>query len=210
MTLSTQFLTMLAMIGMGSLFGASLDTYNRFLQRHKRKTWIIFINDILFWVYQGLSVFYVLFSVNQGELRFYIFIALLCGFAAYQSLIKRLYLKILEWVITVAVASYRLSVKIVFTLIYRPLRFLTMAIVSLLLLAGKGIWSLLRTILAILLWILRVAGKPFEMLLSYFWKLLPKKIKKTVERLYNRLAGFTDHLKNYTVKLIDRIKKIKK
>jgi spore cortex biosynthesis protein YabQ len=201
---------MLAMIGMGSLFGASLDTYNRFLQRHKRKTWIIFINDILFWVYQGLSVFYVLFSVNQGELRFYIFIALLCGFAAYQSLIKRLYLKILEWVITVAVASYRLSVKIVFTLIYRPLRFLTMAIVSLLLLAGKGIWSLLRTILAILLWILRVAGKPFEMLLSYFWKLLPKKIKKTVERLYNRLAGFTDHLKNYTVKLIDRIKKIKK
>ncbi|MBT2759354.1 spore cortex biosynthesis protein YabQ [Mesobacillus foraminis] len=210
MTLSTQFLTMLAMIGMGSLFGASLDTYNRFLQRHKRKTWIIFINDILFWVYQGLSVFYVLFSVNQGELRFYIFIALLCGFAAYQSLIKRLYLKILEWVITVAVASYRLSVKIVFTLIYRPLRFLTMAIVSLLLLAGKGIWSLLRTILAILLWILRVAGKPFEMLLSYLWKLLPKKIKKTVERLYNRLAGFTDHLKNYTVKLIDRIKKIKK
>jgi hypothetical protein len=119
-------------------------------------------------------------------------------------------LKILEWVISVAVASYRLSVKIVFTLIYRPLRFLTMAIVSLLLLAGKGIWSLLRTILAILLWILRVAGKPFEMLLSYFWKLLPKKIKKTVERLYNRLAGFTDHLKNYTVKLIDRIKKIKK
>ncbi|TCN17661.1 spore cortex biosynthesis protein YabQ [Mesobacillus foraminis] len=210
MTLSTQFLTMLAMIGMGSLFGASLDTYNRFLQRHKRKTWIIFINDILFWVYQGLSVFYVLFSVNQGELRFYIFIALLCGFAAYQSLIKRLYLKILDWVISLAVASYRLSVKIVFTLIYRPLRFLTMAIVSLLLLAGKGIWSLLKTILAILLWILRVAGKPFEMLLSYFWKLLPKKIKKTVERLYNRLAGFTDHLKNYTVKLIDRIKKIKK
>ncbi len=210
MTLSTQFLTMLAMIGMGSLFGASLDTYNRFLQRHKRKTWIIFINDILFWVYQGLSVFYVLFSVNQGELRFYIFIALLCGFAAYQSLIKRLYLKILEWVISAAVASYCLSVKIVFTLIYRPLRFLTMAIVSLLLLAGKGIWSLIRTILAILLWILRVAGKPFEMLLSYFWKLLPKKIKKSVERLYNRLAGFTDHLKNYTVKLIDRIKKIKK
>ncbi|WP_371931952.1 spore cortex biosynthesis protein YabQ [Mesobacillus subterraneus] len=96
MTLSTQFLTMLAMIWMGTLFGASLDTHNRFLKRSKRKSWIVFINDILFWVFQGLSIFYVLFSVNMGELRFYIFLALLCGFAAYQSLFKNMYLKVLE------------------------------------------------------------------------------------------------------------------
>lgn len=210
MTLSTQFLTMLAMIGMGSLFGASLDTYNRFLQRHKRKNWIIFINDILFWVYQGLSIFYVLFSVNQGELRFYIFIALLCGFAAYQSLLKRIYLKCLDWIIAVVVAAYRLSVRIVFTLIFRPLRFLTLSIVSLLLLTGRGLLALMKKILSILLWILKVALKPVQMLLLFFWKLLPKKIKKTVERLYNRLAGFTGVFKNYTVKLIKRIKTIKK
>lgn len=201
---------MLAMIGMGSLFGASLDTYNRFLQRHKRKNWIIFINDILFWVYQGLSIFYVLFSVNQGELRFYIFIALLCGFAAYQSLLKRIYLKCLDWIIAVVVAAYRLSVRIVFTLIFRPLRFLTLSIVSLLLLTGRGLLALMKKILSILLWILKVALKPVQMLLLFFWKLLPKKIKKTVERLYNRLAGFTGVFKNYTVKLIKRIKTIKK
>ena len=75
MTLSTQFMTMLAMIGMGIFFGAGLDTYNRFLKRRKRKSWLVFINDVLFWILQGLFIFFILFRVNQGELRFYIFIA---------------------------------------------------------------------------------------------------------------------------------------
>jgi spore cortex biosynthesis protein YabQ len=210
MTLTTQFITMLAMIGMGSLFGASLDTYNRFLQRQRRKTWIVFINDVLFWVYQGLSIFYVLFSVNQGELRFYIFVALLCGFAAYQSLIKRLYLKLLEWVISVAVSTYRIMVRIVHTLVFRPLRFLGLSILSLLLLTGKGLLFIGKTSWSILLWILKVAWKPFQLLFSLFWKLLPKKIKKTVERIYNKMAGFSQRLKKYTVKVIDKVKTIKK
>ncbi|WP_328192609.1 spore cortex biosynthesis protein YabQ, partial [Heyndrickxia coagulans] len=39
MSLSVQFYTMLAMIAMGSFFGGTLDTYNRFLQRRNRKRW---------------------------------------------------------------------------------------------------------------------------------------------------------------------------
>ena len=93
MTLSTQFMTMLAMIGMGIFFGAGLDTYNRFLKRSKRKSWLVFINDILFWILQGLFIFFVLFRVNQGELRIYIFIALLCGFASLSKSIQRDLLK---------------------------------------------------------------------------------------------------------------------
>src|SRR5262245_25191931 len=96
MTLSTQFLSMLSMIGMGSLFGMMFDTYQRFLNRPKRNHWIVFFNDLLFWIIQALLIFYILFLVNNGELRFYIFIAILCGFAAYQSLLKGTYLKLLE------------------------------------------------------------------------------------------------------------------
>src|SRR6516165_4054961 len=96
MTLSTQFLTMLSMVGMGSAFGAMFDTYQRFLNRPQRKYWIVFVNDVLFWILQAILIFYTLFLVNNGELRFYIFVALLCGFAAYQSLFKRIYLRFLE------------------------------------------------------------------------------------------------------------------
>ncbi|RSD24492.1 spore cortex biosynthesis protein YabQ [Mesobacillus subterraneus] len=211
MTLSTQFLTMLAMIGMGSLFGASLDTHNRFLKRSKRKSWIVFINDILFWLFQGLSIFYVLFSVNMGELRFYIFLALLCGFAAYQSLFKKLYLRALERAIKITISVYVFFVKAVRVLVVKPLQFLAATVLSLLLIAGRGLYALLKWLLAVLLWLLKnILWKPIKMIFLLFWKLLPKKVKKSVEKLYNKLAGFLIIVKNYSSKPIKWIKNRKK
>ncbi len=211
MTLSTQFLTMLAMIGMGSLFGASLDTHNRFLKRSKRKSWIVFINDIMFWLFQGLSVFYVLFSVNMGELRFYIFIALLCGFAAYQSLFKKIYLKILDRAITITINVYIFFVKAVRMLIVRPLQFLAATVLSLLIMTGRGLYSLVKWLLAVLLWLLKnLLWKPVKMILLLFWNLLPKKVKKSVEKLYNKLGGILIIVKNYSSIPIKWIKNFKK
>ncbi|WP_423408684.1 spore cortex biosynthesis protein YabQ [Heyndrickxia sp. MSNUG] len=210
MTLSTQFLTMLAMIGMGSLFGASLDTHNRFLKRSKRKSWIVFINDILFWLLQGLSIFYILFSVNMGELRFYIFLALLCGFAAYQSLFKKIYLKVLERAISITISVYVFFVKAIRLLIIRPLQFLAATVLSLLILAGRGLYALVKWLLAVLLWVLKLLWKPIQLLFLLFWKLLPKKIKKSVEKLYNKLAGFLILVKNYSIMPIKWLKKFKK
>lgn len=210
MTLSTQFLTMLAMIGMGSLFGASLDTHNRFLKRSKRKSWIVFINDILFWLLQGLSIFYILYSVNMGELRFYIFLALLCGFAAYQSLFKKIYLKVLERAISITISVYVFFVKAIRLLIIRPLQFLAATVLSLLILAGRGLYALLKWLLAVLLWVLKLLWKPIQLLFLLFWKLLPKKIKKSVEKLYNKLAGFLILVKNYSIMPIKWLKKFKK
>lgn len=210
MTLSTQFLTMLAMIGMGSLFGASLDTHNRFLKRAKRKSWIVFINDILFWLLQGLLIFYVLFSVNMGELRFYIFLALLCGFAAYQSLFKKIYLKMLEKAISITISIYIFLVKAVRLLVIRPVQFLAATVLSLVILSGRGLYALVKWLLAVLLWVLKILWKPVQMLLLLFWKLLPKKIKKSVEKLYNKLAGFLIIVKNYSLVPIKWLKKFKK
>jgi spore cortex biosynthesis protein YabQ len=211
MTLSTQFLTMLAMIGMGSLFGASLDTHNRFLKRSKRKSWIVFINDILFWFFQGLSIFYVLFSVNMGELRFYIFLALLCGFAAYQSLFKKIYLKLLERTISITISIYLFSVKAVRLIVVRPLQVLAATVLSLFLMTGRGLYVLLKWLLSVFLWLLKnILWKPVMMIFLLFWKLLPKTVKKSVEKLYNKLAGFLNIVKNYFTKPIKWIKKLKK
>ena len=210
MTLSTQFLTMIAMIGMGSLFGASLDTHNRFLKRSKRKTWIVFINDVLFWLFQGLSTFYVLFSVNMGELRFYIFLALLCGFAAYQSLFKSIYLKGLELAISISINVYGVFVKAVRLIIVRPLQFIAATLLSMLILTGRGLYALGKWLLSVLLWCTKILLKPIQMLLFLFWKLLPKKIKKTVEKLYNKLAGILIFVKNYSLIPIKWLKKLKK
>lgn len=210
MTLSTQFLTMIAMIGMGSYFGAALDTYNRFLQRSKRQSWLVFINDILFWFLQGLSIFYVLFLVNKGELRFYIFLALLCGFAAYQSLLKRGYLRLLEIVISMVISIYRFFVKAFHILIYKPIYSLLMAIITLIIMLGKGLYALVKWICKVLLSVIRVFLKPFGWLMILLWNLLPKKIKKMLEKLYNKFAGFFQKTKNIIIKLLSKWKKYKK
>ncbi|WP_264741084.1 spore cortex biosynthesis protein YabQ [Cytobacillus firmus] len=209
MTLTTQFVTMLAMIGMGSVFGAALDTYNRFLQRTKRKSWLVFINDILFWLVQGLAIFYILFLVNKGELRFYIFIALLCGFAAYQSLFKKMYLRVLEISIRMAISIYRFFVKAFTLLIYKPIQGLIMALIAIVVMLGKGLYSLFKAILRVFWFILKAVFLPVKWILSLLWKLLPKKIKKTVEKLYNKLAGYLQQIKNYVLKWIAKWKKPK-
>lgn len=207
MTLSTQFLTMLVMIGMGTFFGVALDTYNRFLQRSKRKNWLTFINDMLFWVFQGLLIFYVLFHVNQGEWRFYIFIALICGFAAYQSLFKQLYLKLLERLIILVISIYKFIVRLFLTLIYKPIKGLVMLLISTIVMFGTGLYRFIQWILRCIWLIIRQIFKLILWFLLLFWKLFPKPLKNSVEKLYNRIAGISHSIKNSIIKLISKWKR---
>jgi spore cortex biosynthesis protein YabQ len=207
MTLSTQFLTMISMVGMGSLFGAMFDTYQRFLNRPKRKSWIVFINDLLFWIIQALIIFYALFLVNNGELRFYIFVALLCGFAAYQSLFKRAYLKLLEFLIMTAISIYKFLKNTFQLIIYRPIVGLIQFAIMLVIFLGRGLYTLVKFVFKVLLFIIKTgAFIPLKYILIIIWKLLPKGIKKTVEKLYNKTAGNLKEIKNYIVKLINKWK----
>jgi spore cortex biosynthesis protein YabQ len=210
MTLSTQFLTMLSMIGMGSLFGVMFDTYQRFLNRPNRKSWIVFLNDLLFWVIQALIIFYILFLVNNGELRFYIFVALLCGFAAYQSLFKVIYLRLLEFIISTVISVYRFMRRAFQLLIYKPVLGLIQLVISIIILLGRGLLSLVKFVLKILWVVLKVIWVPIEKIMLLLWKLLPKTIKKIVEKLYNKMAGIFMEIKNYLLKLMKKWKKPKK
>jgi len=209
MTLSTQFFTLLSMIGMGTLFGAMFDTYQRFLKRPKRKQWIVFFNDLLFWIIQAVIIFYTLFLVNNGELRFYIFLALICGFAAYQSLFKGIYLRLLEFVIKSVIAISRFLKRTFQLLIYKPIVGLIQLVIIIIIAIGRGLYTLVKFIGKVLLLIVKIIFVPLQKILLLFWKLLPKGLKKSVEKLYNKTAGNFQRIRNYITKLIDRWKKRK-
>ncbi|RIW29859.1 spore cortex biosynthesis protein YabQ [Bacillus salacetis] len=190
MTLSIQFYTMLAMVGMGSVFGATLDTYNRFLNRKIRKRWLVFLNDILFWILQALFIFYILFSVNFGEVRFYIFVALLCGFTGYQALLKDLYKKLLEKTIQGCVSFYNFLVRMLKNLVYSPIKWMVLLLVTILLGFGKGIWSVFGFLIKAIIAILKIVFTPFFWVVKLISRLIPKNLKKFVEKLYNKFAGY--------------------
>jgi spore cortex biosynthesis protein YabQ len=168
MSLNIQLLTMLAMIGMGGYLGATLDTYNRFLKRSKRNRWFVFIYDFLFWILQALIIFYVLLLMNEADLRVYIFLAILCGYAAYQSLFRFLYLKVLERFIQLVISFYHILSNVVMTIAVRPLLLLVKGIMMIILFLLQVIQKIFDICMKIILGILGFIGR-------LVWGLIPKK-----------------------------------
>lgn len=204
MTLTVQFYTMAAMIGMGSFLGASLDTYNLFLRRRERKRWVVYINDFIFWLVQTFFIFYVLLLVNEGELRFYVFLALLCGFAAYQSILRKGYMKLLHILIKVTLFFIRFFNKLVMLFIITPIRgmsyFAVASFMSLFLFlwntakwTSQFLMKLCKILLAPLFWAIKLIvdriPRPVRQRLFFFKRLIEgiwKYIKKIIRKLYRR------------------------
>ncbi|MGE7186900.1 spore cortex biosynthesis protein YabQ [Peribacillus sp. NPDC006672] len=210
MTLTTQFYTLLAMIGMGSAFGAALDTYSRFLKRSERKRWIVFIHDFLFWIIQGLLIFYVLFLVNEGEFRLYLFLALLCGFSAYQALFKGLYQRFLELLIILVIKLARFIADSVHMLIFLPIKWVIVSVIAIIIGIGKFVLALLKWAGKILLFILNIFWRPLKWILTQIWNLLPVFVTKNVGKFYNKGKGILLKIKNSISRTLNRWRTKKK
>ncbi|CAK6470133.1 spore cortex biosynthesis protein YabQ [Peribacillus castrilensis] len=210
MTLTIQFYTLLAMIGMGSGFGAALDTYSRFLNRSERKRWIVFIHDFLFWIIQGLLIFYVLFLVNEGEFRLYLFLALLCGFSAYQALFKGFYQRFLEFLIILVIKLARFIANSVHMLIFLPIKWVIVSILAIIIGIGKFVLTLLKWAGKILLFILNIFWRPLKWILTYIWNLLPVFVTKNVGKFYNKGKGILLKIKNSIFRTLNGWKNKKK
>lgn len=203
MSLTTQLQTMLAMIGMGSWIGVALDTYGRFLQRSKRARLIVFVNDILFWLLQSLIIFYVLLLINQGELRFYIFLAILCGYAAYQSLFRNMYLKLLEAMIHLCIALYRFCVRTCYYVIVQPIRWLF----HLLLLTLLFIWKMAVFIFKALYRCIFLLLTPIRLLGKWLWMMVPSTWRKPFAKIFHLLTGVIQKGKNIMIRWSLKLRK---
>jgi spore cortex biosynthesis protein YabQ len=197
MSLNVQFYSMIAMVGMGAYLGMALDTYHRFLYRGYRNKFIVFATDILFWIFQALLVFYVLYLVNEGALRFYLLLALLCGYAAYQSLIQSIYKKVLEFIIQLVIRIYLIVVKLIIVLIIKPIKWIIQIIIVLLLFIYSVLIRLIRllynVVLSILLFFVRVC-----------WFFVPKRVKNYL----GRFKGVFGKFKNIFLTTIKKVKNL--
>ncbi|MDQ0228512.1 spore cortex biosynthesis protein YabQ [Metabacillus niabensis] len=201
MSLTTQFYTMLAMVGMGGWLGAALDTYGRFLKRPLRARWVVFINDLLFWLVQGLILFYLLLLVNEGELRIYIFLAVLCGYAAYQSLLKKIYLQLLELFIQTSLTIYRLFIRAGQLMIVKPIVGTIQLLIAIILGAVNILWKLIKWGFKFLWSLVKILLSPVTFLFRLLWRLVPRSVENFLIENIRRLAGFFGKFKNITNKI---------
>ncbi|MGA9290315.1 MAG: spore cortex biosynthesis protein YabQ [Anaerobacillus sp.] len=196
MTLTVQFYTMIAMVAMGVWLGIAMDTYSRFLHPGKSKSLWLYANDVVFWLLQGLLIFYVLYGVNEGELRFYVFLALLCGYAAYRSLFQPLYRRVLERMIIMITGLIHFVRNLFIYLVYRPVRFILKVLLSLCMIV-VSIGTTIFWFIVKLFWV------PIKWLLLLIWKLMPRSIREALIKV----AGIADTIKNYIYNWLTKIRK---
>lgn len=205
MTLTVQFYTLIAMIGMGSCFGAALDTYQHFLKRAERKRWIVFFHDLFFWLVQALLVFYVLLNVNEGELRFYSLLALLCGFAGYQALLKNGYMQVLGLMIHIITGIIRLFRKIIGVILVKPVIIIVTSLIFLVKMIISALSSLLGLGLRIILKTLKIfLYSPVKWVIRLIYRMLPVsiavKIKKAASFVEGIFTKITNSIKTFPTK----------
>ncbi|WP_068675818.1 spore cortex biosynthesis protein YabQ [Oceanobacillus sp. Castelsardo] len=197
MTLSVQFMTMISMVLSGFYLGIALDTFRRFTPYWKRKIVLTYFMEICFWLTQTVVLFYILFQVNSGEIRFYIFIACLLGFAIYQVFAATIYKKVLEQIIRIITNIYRFCKRIVQALIVQPIIWTITLLVTIILGIARVIWKLILFILKLLL-------TPIGWILKAIYYILPNSFKNFLKRI----AGFYSKIKNILVKWLKILKEL--
>lgn len=108
----------------------------------KTADFVTYIEDILFWLLTGVLILYFIFTYNNGEIRFYMFIAILLGILLYISLISKFFIKT-----NVTIINFiKMAIITIFTIILMPFKFLLKLIMRIF----KPIFSLIRSFKEIL------------------------------------------------------------
>ena len=181
MIVDLQLQVMVMMIGAGSLIGLNLTLYDRYIIREKSSGWR-WLTDGAFWIVQAIVVFLLLFQVNGGEWRMYVLLSVVCGFAAYETFIKKIIISIFNVVDNVIKWIVRAIITVFTVMIVSPILLILRVIQT----VGGGLFS---AVCRILLFILRLIYKPFDPIFQYSRKnftLFAKKVKKWLNVLYNK------------------------
>ncbi len=85
----------------GLLIGLLFDFFRILRKAIKTADFITYIEDALFWVLTGLIILYSIFTYNNGEIRLFMFLAIILGILVYLTFISKIILSISLGIINV-------------------------------------------------------------------------------------------------------------
>jgi len=187
-------MTMLAMILSGFYLGIIQETYRRLTVYWRKRVFLTYFLEISFWLTQTAIIFYVLYRVNAGELRLYVFLACLLGFSVYQVFAKSIYKRLLESIIRIMAAIYHFFERLFQGLIITPISWIIKGIIFIVL-------SIVHMLGAIIMFILKLVFTPFKWIGKGIYQLLPEVFKNFL----HKLAGFYSKMKNISYKELKKL-----
>jgi spore cortex biosynthesis protein YabQ len=187
-TLQVQFVSLLWMIGSGIVMGVVFDIYRVLQQKLRLHRWLTSVFDLLYWLAATAFVFLGLLSSNDGQLRLYVFLALIVGLWFYFIKWSSLTIRIVLWFIHIIELTVRWLLVLFDALIVRPLWFILvlaswighigMTIVYYL---GKTVFTLLSPLFYLL--------RPLHSLLKWMGKPIVQRLSpilRTLKQLYQK------------------------
>ena len=125
----------------GIIIGVLFDFFRILRKTIKTKDTITYIQDILFWILTGFIILYSTFTFNNGEIRIFMFIAILIGVIFYMTLVSSYVIKInvtiinfikniIQKIFNVLITPFRWLYKFVKKILYKPLSFVKELIIK--------------------------------------------------------------------------------
>ena len=113
----------------GVLIGIIFDIFRILRKTIKTSDFVTYIEDFLFWIITSIILLYSIFTYNNGELRFFMFLAVILGFVLYLftissylikinvkiiNTIKRIFLKLFEIIYKPFIKVFKILKKVIF------------------------------------------------------------------------------------------------
>ena len=90
----TQLQLFLIFIINGLLIGLLFDFFRILRKSIKTSDFMTYVEDIIFWILTGFIILYSIFTYNNGEIRLFMFLAMIIGILLYWVLISKFILSI--------------------------------------------------------------------------------------------------------------------
>ncbi len=108
----------------GILIGLLFDFFRIIRKVFHTNDLITYIQDILFWILTGITVLYSIFIFNNGELRLFMFLAILLGAFVYMLFISSYVIAINVKIINIVMIPFKFIYRILHKLLFKPITFL--------------------------------------------------------------------------------------
>ena len=93
MVINQAYLSIVFIIN-GIVIGLLFDFFRILRRTFKTKDIITYIQDILFWILTGFILLYSIFTFNNGEIRLFMFLAIIIGISIYMFFVSSHVIKI--------------------------------------------------------------------------------------------------------------------
>ena len=158
LSLNQQLYIFFLMLAYGACASAIFDIFRSIYRTFKPSALTVGIGDIFFWLIISISTFYAFFIINNGQIRFFEFIAMILGSIFYFLLLSKIVIFIFSHILTFFKKIFLVIFKIILTILI----FLYKMIHRIVLFFFMPVYKLIKKIKQLFIWLFKKCKMGFD------------------------------------------------